>query len=166
MKKCISTISIVIIILFSTSCSYLFYDNSGFWKVAGYVDGYWGEWEDFSVQPARSANHSDFVIYRKGNHPSQFVLKVDMDTGIDTNALNDGWVKTHGTITFYVPEALHFTQLSQECQWFARGGLHSLFRGEKKVMCNAEIHISKNTRTTMLYNIFFNDYAVALIMPM
>lgn len=166
MKKYISTITIIILMLFSAGCSYLFYDNSGFWKVSGYIDGYWGEWEDFFPQPARSGNHSDFVIYRKGDHPSEFVLKVDMDSGIDLNALKNGWVKKHGTITFYVPESFHFTRRSQECRWLASGGLHGLIRGENRVVCYAEIHVSKNSKNTIIYNIYFNGYAVALIMPM
>ena len=166
MKKYISTITIIILMLFSTGCSYLFYDSSGFWKVSSYIDGYWGEWEDFFPQPERSGYHSDFVIYRKGDHPSEFVLKVDLDPGIDINALKNSWVKKHGTITFYVPESFHFTQRSQECRWLASGGLHRLIRGEKRVVCYAEIHVSKNSKNTLIYKIYFNGYAVALIIPM
>ena len=129
-----------------------------------YIDGLWGNWRFYDSYPIMrlKGTPSNFVIYSKENHPSDYVLRII--TNSYSQGKPDEWQKSTGTVEFATqwyainPEVKN--EYSSAFHYFLSDGLFGIglpgyYRGMKRETEYVRINIMRK-KGAYVYNIFKN----------
>ena len=148
-----------------------------------YFDGYWGKWENqwlsslFSSTPVKMyydlyGDESGFIVYDKGDHPSQYVFKFQIDNYVQPTKQQKKekynkheWYEYSGTVEYFVIEdnptikdilkKFGFPLYNKDTQ--DNNGNFSVKR-----VADATIKIAPYKKHPEVYNIWFDDVAVGI----
>lgn len=145
-------------------------------STCAYYDGYWGEWTQQYLLPLYSweqrkdyynlyGNYSGFIIYDKEFHPSQYCFKFQINNyvpptkkQIKEHYKKKEWYEYSGTAEYYVVERA--PTIKDVLKQFGFPIYH-FGMGPKRV-ANATIKIAPYKKRPQVYNIWFDDVAVAV----
>ena len=146
-----------------------------------YYDGYWGEWNTWDlVQPYKlNGNYSGFIIYYADDptlpfysHPSQYIFKFQIENyvaptkqQIKEHRKKNEWYVYSGTVEYFVMESeptirdilkqYHFPLFDKDTH--DKYGNYAVKR-----VANATIKIAPYKKHPEVYNIWFDDVAIAI----
>lgn len=148
-----------------------------------YYDGYWGEWEDqwlpslFSSTPQEFfyklyGNESGFLVYHVNEHPSRYVFKFQINNyvaptkqQIKEHNKRQEWYEYTGTAEYFVIEDRPtIKDILKEFEFpLYHKDVHDNYGNYAvKRVANATIKIAPYKKTPSLYNIWFDDVAIAI----
>lgn len=149
-------------------------------RTNAYYDGYWGEWQIqwlpslFSSTPEKFyyglyGNESGFIVYDADLHPSDYVFKFQINNyvaptkkQIKEHYKRQEWYEYYGTVEYFVVEE-YPTIKDILKQWgFPLYGQHTTGTPIAKRVANATIKIAPYKKHPEVYNIWFDDVAIAI----
>ena len=145
--------------LFFNSCGML--NNT--MSTSQYLGGYWGQWKELS-QWSFYGNPGEFVVYRRGSHPSDFCYRVTL-TGFNKWSLKDGeWRNYDGWVEYHSIYTRPY-RYKESSQYFVQYDVPSLGKsGDQLVKRPAKIKVQKK-KSGYTYNVFFDDVGFAVTVP-
>lgn len=145
-----------------------------------YYDGYWGGWKQQYIQGYSMrtdyyqvyGNYYGFIVFRKGDHPSKYVFKFNIDNTImptkkeiKYHYKQKIWYEYSGSVEYFVSES-DPTIKGILRQWgFPLYSYDSnSHKGEPiaKRVAKAKIKIEPYKDHPRVYNIWFDDVGIAL----
>ena len=150
-------------------------------RTCAYYDGYWGKWKDqwlpslFSSSPEKFyydlyGNESGFIVYNKGDHPSDYVFKFQINNYVkpskqqikDHYKRND-WYEYNGTVEYFVVEsAPTIKEILKKWGFPIYHDWSTRNEPIAKRVANATIKIAPYKKHPELYNIWFDDVAIGI----
>lgn len=92
-------------------CFIAFVQSYAQFRVCAYYDGYWGQWSDVYWMDG-TGSYSGFAIHAKGDHPSNFVFRFQIDSYqepskevLKAHRKSKEWFTYTGTVEYYVIES-------------------------------------------------------------
>ena len=150
-------------------------------RTCAYYDGYWGEWKDqwlpslFSSTPQKMyynlyGNESGFIVYDKGKHPSDYVFKFQISNylsptkqQIKEHYKRNEWYTYTGTVEYYVVESEPtIKEILKKWGFPIYHDWPNRTEPLAKRVANATIKIAPYKKCPTLYNIWFDDVAIAI----
>lgn len=145
-------------------------------------DGYWGQWKSHTTRyeffPPHYeyiiyGNYSCFIIYKKGNHPSEYIFKFEIDSystpdkkTIKYHKKNNLWYEYSGTVEYYVTEkypTIYAILKAFEFPYFnCNSGSYD--NPCVKRTARATIKIAPYKKRPQCYNIYFDNIGVGIDM--
>ncbi len=150
-------------------------------RTCAYYDGYWGEWKDqwlpslFSSTPEKMyydlyGNESGFIIYNKGDHPSDYIFKFQINNyvppskqQIKEHYKRKEWFTYTGTVEYYVVEsAPTIKEILKKWGFPIYHDWPTRNEPIAKRIANSTIKIAPYQKHPELYNIWFDDVAIGI----
>lgn len=150
-------------------------------STCAYYNGYWGQWKSHttryssfppSFEYGMRGNYFGFIIYKRGNHPSEYFFKFQIDSYIEPDKKtkkemlkNNKWYVFSGTVEYYVTESYSTIEsILKEYgfPYFSSKGKS----GEPcaKRVAKAKIQIAPYKDHPRVYNIWFDGVGVGIDM--
>lgn len=143
-----------------SGCSILFPPDPMSFRYSKYLDGYWGNWENF-FYAAYHGSPQQFTVYNQHGHPSDFYFRVTITDTFNEYAIPDHFVSFKGYIEYRQKDG--YTTIKE----FSRGFVN--FPDVKNygniIKRPARISISRTPKRGFVYNIFFDDVGLGLTIP-
>lgn len=137
---------IVLSFVFIFSCLSIFADNSRTVSFCTLIDGYWGEWEQYSM--CLTVKQSSVSEYHYSDHPSQYRWKFTKSTSTPIS-YDNGWEVYNGTFEYYITDEYpNIKSLLLISSWVSPS-IHRTEYGETpcvKRTVNATIKVKKEVR--------------------
>lgn len=150
-------------------------------RTCAYYDGYWGKWEERWIPklylPREDyynlyGDYSGFIVYDKEGHPSQYTFKFQIDNyvppskkEIKEHYKRQEWYEHTGTVEYFVVESAPTIKDILK-KWGFPIYYHdsNRFKGEPTArrIANATIKIAPYKKHPTVYNIWFDDVAIAI----
>jgi len=137
-----------------------------------YYDGYWGQWKkDYSEYLGRGeykiyGNYSGFIVYYYHSHPSEYIFKFQINNYnpptkdvIKYYYKNEIWHEYSGYVEYFIDNSYPTIKTALKLWSFA---FVSNRDTSIKKTAKATIKIAPYKKHPKLYNIFFEDVAVAI----
>lgn len=137
-----------------------------------YYDGYWGEWKREYYSYSKSSwysiygNYSGFIVHFESFHPSTYLFKFQIDTyrtptkdEIKYHRKNNIWYEYSGTAEYFINN--EYPTIKDALKSFNKFPSVKNGDGYKRTV-NATIKIAPYKDHPRVYNIFFEDVAIAL----
>lgn len=163
MKKRRSLICIVALLPIVVSCKPLLnLAADPYIYLCEYRGGYWGEWER-SYTCAAKGNVGSFVLYRDGDHPSEWGMKVTVNGLNSTKDLDsDEWDSFSGLFEFYSTQ----TTTSKAVQNVVHLWNSSYMRPHGSIHYSRPATIkAQRGFGRVTYNVFFDGVGIGIILP-
>lgn len=150
-------------------------------RTNAYYDGYWGQWKDqwlpslYSSTPEEFyyglyGNESGFIVYHADDHPSDYVFKFQINNyvaptkqQIKEHNKRHEWYEYSGTVEYNVVESKPTIKEILKDHGFP---IYSDWPGRTepiaKRVANATIKIAPYKKHPEVYNIWFDDVAIAI----
>lgn len=145
-----------------------------------YYDGYWGGWKEqwipavFSWETRKDlyelyGNPSGFIVYNKGDHPSNYVFKFQINNyipptkqQIKEHYKRQEWYEYTGIVEYFVIESA--PTIKEILKKWGFPLYHQNVTGEPcaKRVANARIIIAPYKKQPEVYNYFFDDVGVGI----
>lgn len=156
-------------ILFLTIIPYCVYAQL---STCAYYDGYWGEWKKEYYSYTKQSwydiygNYSGFIVYFESFHPSTYLFKFQINSyktptkdEMKYHRKNNTWYEYSGTAEYFVNS--EYPTIKDALKSSGRFPRVKNGEGYKKTV-HATIKIAPYKDHPRLYNIFFEDVAIAL----
>ena len=136
-------------------------------STCAFYDGYWGEWKKPNYNMYKLyGNYSGFIVYYQSDHPSEYIFKFQIESysqpskeAVKYHWKNEEWYEYYGYVEYFIDSSYPTIKTALKTCSFALLSNNSY---STKKTANATIKIAPYKDHPRVYNIFFEDIAIAI----